>query len=209
MTVTAIDVAAYILRKLGRVEAMKLQKLVYYSQCYSLVRDGTPLFADDFQAWKHGPVLPGLWRSYSPGTHFYYANPDRLSSNQSLTIDLIIDAYGGWSSRELSQNTHNEDPWKKAREGCAPDERSNNVIRQAHMRQYHQSRKPGTRAITSPLKLEGEMLSNVLAKGRLKKDDPSGILDVVARHVANSQQLEGIDVTSDSIRKHLNGRSST
>jgi uncharacterized phage-associated protein len=41
---TAYDVAAYILRKKGEMTAMKLEKLVYHSQAWSLVWDEEPLF---------------------------------------------------------------------------------------------------------------------------------------------------------------------
>ena len=51
MKVTAIDVAAYILSKQGDMPAMKLQKLVYYSQAWSLVWDDKPLFRDRIEAW--------------------------------------------------------------------------------------------------------------------------------------------------------------
>lgn len=40
------DVAAYILQKHGRMTTMKLQKLVYYSQAWSLVWDEKPLFQE-------------------------------------------------------------------------------------------------------------------------------------------------------------------
>ena len=43
---TALDVAAYILEKRGQMTAMKLQKLVYYAQAWSMVWDEEPLFAD-------------------------------------------------------------------------------------------------------------------------------------------------------------------
>jgi uncharacterized phage-associated protein len=33
------DVAAFIIEKLGPISAMKLEKLVYYAQAWSLVRD--------------------------------------------------------------------------------------------------------------------------------------------------------------------------
>ena len=38
------DVAKYILEKLGTLSTMKLQKLCYYCQAWSLVWDDTPLF---------------------------------------------------------------------------------------------------------------------------------------------------------------------
>ena len=37
--ITVFDVANYILNKQGSMSAMKLQKLVYYSQAWSLVWD--------------------------------------------------------------------------------------------------------------------------------------------------------------------------
>lgn len=58
---TVFDVAEYILQKLGEVTTMKLQKLVYYCQAWSLVWDEQPLFEDDFQAWANGPVCPALF----------------------------------------------------------------------------------------------------------------------------------------------------
>ncbi|MDY6993563.1 MAG: hypothetical protein SVR94_13310 [Pseudomonadota bacterium] len=41
--VNVFDVAAFILRELGEMSAMKLQKLIYYSQAWSLASslDGT------------------------------------------------------------------------------------------------------------------------------------------------------------------------
>jgi uncharacterized phage-associated protein len=57
----AVDVARYILTKTGEMTAMKLQKLVYYSQAWSLVWDESPLFEDDIQAWAYGPVVPVLY----------------------------------------------------------------------------------------------------------------------------------------------------
>ncbi|WP_307850044.1 MULTISPECIES: type II toxin-antitoxin system antitoxin SocA domain-containing protein [unclassified Saccharopolyspora] len=40
--------------------AMKLQKLVYYSQAWHLVWDERPLFDEPVQAWANGPVVPDL-----------------------------------------------------------------------------------------------------------------------------------------------------
>ena len=55
---TAHDVAAYILQKKGEMTAMKLQKLVYYSQAWSVVWDERPLFHEKIEAWANGPVVP-------------------------------------------------------------------------------------------------------------------------------------------------------
>ncbi|MDY6802276.1 MAG: DUF4065 domain-containing protein, partial [Cyanobacteriota bacterium] len=56
--VKVMDVAAYILKKLGPLSAMKLHKLLYYSQAWSLVWDEQPLFSERIEAWANGPVIP-------------------------------------------------------------------------------------------------------------------------------------------------------
>ena len=55
------DVAKYVLKKLGSMSTMKLQKEVYYCQAWSLGWDGKSLFDEDFQAWANGPVCPELF----------------------------------------------------------------------------------------------------------------------------------------------------
>ena len=64
MAVRAIDVAAYILREQGKMPAMKLQKLVYYSQAWSLVWDDKSLFRDRIEAWANGPVIRNLYKAH-------------------------------------------------------------------------------------------------------------------------------------------------
>lgn len=53
-TVSVDDVAAYILERLGTVSAMKLQKLVYYSQAWHLVWEDEQLFGEPIAA---GPMV--------------------------------------------------------------------------------------------------------------------------------------------------------
>ena len=62
---TVFDVAKYILDKAGSMSAMKLQKLVFYSQAMSLVWDDLPLFDDDFEAWDKGPVCRALFNAHA------------------------------------------------------------------------------------------------------------------------------------------------
>jgi uncharacterized phage-associated protein len=60
----AHDVAAYIILKLRSVDAMKLQKLLYYSQAWSLVWDDRPLFSSKIEAWANGPVVREVFKAY-------------------------------------------------------------------------------------------------------------------------------------------------
>ena len=68
---TAIDVARYIVtffQEAGDpVSNLKLQKLLYYVQGWSLALDNKPAFQDRLEAWVHGPVqssVYGTFKSY-------------------------------------------------------------------------------------------------------------------------------------------------
>jgi uncharacterized phage-associated protein len=43
---------------------MRLNKLLYFAQGYSLKEFGKPLFGADFEAWDFGPVVPEIYRKY-------------------------------------------------------------------------------------------------------------------------------------------------
>lgn len=45
---SVFDVAKYVLNHAGAMSTMKLEKLVYYCQAWSLAWDGVPLFQEDF-----------------------------------------------------------------------------------------------------------------------------------------------------------------
>lgn len=64
-----IDVAKYFLNKLNlepesSITPLKLQKLCYYAQAWSMVGDDKELFKEDFQALAHVPAKPKLYDLY-------------------------------------------------------------------------------------------------------------------------------------------------
>lgn len=138
-----VDVAAYILRKQGGMTAMKLQKLVYYGQAWSLVWDEAPLFRERIEAWANGPVAPDLYAAHrgkyalAPGE--LPGVPERLSVRQAETVDAVLTHYGAQSAQWLSDLTHAEDPWKNARVGLGPGERGDREISHAALAEYYGS----------------------------------------------------------------------
>ena len=145
--VSALDVAAYILHKLGGMTAMKLQKLVYYSQAWSLVWDETVLFKEKIEAWANGPVVRELFELHrgrfrvSQET-FAGGDPDKLAAEQKETVDAVLEYYGEKSSQWLSDLTHMEDPWKLARRGLADDQRGDREITLDSMMEYYSGLQP-------------------------------------------------------------------
>lgn len=137
---TVHDVAAFILREKGEMTAMKLQKLVYYSQAWSLVWDDAPLFEEPVQAWANGPVVPALYEKHK-GKFLLDAwpegSPDSLTEEQKDSVIKVLEFYGDKSSQWLSDLTHVEDPWLEARKGLNPSERGNHVIAVSAMAEYY------------------------------------------------------------------------
>jgi len=147
-SVTVFDVAAYILKNVGKVTTMKLQKLVYYCQAWSLVWDERPLFRENIEAWANGPVVRELF-NYHRGqytiTSVMIGNPDLLNENQKDTIAAVLDYYGNKSSQWLSDLTHIEDPWRLTRTGLPEMQRGNRVIRLDTILDYYGSLPPETK----------------------------------------------------------------
>lgn len=124
------DVAAYILAKLGPMTAMKLQKLCYYSYGYHLAWEERQLFPERFEAWANGPVSPVLYRAHRGRFQLQpneiKGDPDKLDDGEKESIDLVLSSYGELTATQLSQMTHRELPWVRAREraGVAEMQRS-------------------------------------------------------------------------------------
>ena len=140
--IKVFDVAEYILRKMGPTTAMKLQKLVYYCQAWSLVWDEKPLFQEKIEAWANGPVVRKLFEAHRGQfvvEKFRSGNPDKLNETEKETIDAVLDYYRDKSSQWLSDLTHNEEPWKRTRGGLHEDERGHREITHDNMEEYYSS----------------------------------------------------------------------
>lgn len=143
--VSVFDVAQFILRECGSMTAMKLQKLVYYCQAWSLVWDEKPLFRERIEAWANGPVVRELF-DYHRGqfrvNSIPKGNPEKLNARQKETVFAVLKYYCKKSSQWLSDLTHMEDPWREARRGIRENERGSQVISHASMIEYYSSLLP-------------------------------------------------------------------
>lgn len=138
---SVLDVAEYILEKSGPMTAMKLQKLVYYSQAWSLVWDERPLYEESVRAWANGPVVRELFASHRG--KFIVSNVGGcsgvLTTAQKDTVDAVLKFYGDKSSQWLSDLTHSESPWCEARSGLPAGVRGDAEITHASMAEYYGS----------------------------------------------------------------------
>lgn len=147
--IDTILLSNYILKHYGPMSHLKLQKLVYYCDAYSLAYFGKPLIADDFEAWVHGPVCRRLYDSLKDKSKLYSdvaytfdgIDVDKefstLTSDQQSLIINILSQLSSWSSFELEASTHQEDPWKNARKGYSEADKCNVIIKKDDMKEYY------------------------------------------------------------------------
>lgn len=139
---SVFDVAKYVLKKLGSITTMKLEKEVYYCQAWALAWDEKPLFDEEFQAWANGPVCPELFQKHKGqfvvNEDLFKDLPDyQFEKDEIETMDAVLDYYGDKEPQWLSELTHKELPWKEARAGIALGEPCSNVISKESMQQYY------------------------------------------------------------------------
>lgn len=137
-------VAKYILDRTGKMSTMKIHKLLYYAQAWSLVWDDAPLFEDRIEAWVGGPVICALFEKHRglfevTPKMFVKFSKNTLTPTQSETIDVVLRDYGQRSSQWLSDQTHVEDPWRDARKGLRDSERGCQEITQEALKKYYSS----------------------------------------------------------------------
>lgn len=140
---SVFDVAKYILEKMGPITAWKLQKLVYYSQAWSVVWDEEPLFEERIEAWANGPVVRELFNKHKGLFKVYPSDipgdSNKLEKRHKETIDAVVRDYGQYTSQYLSDLTHMEDPWKEARGNALEGEPSSAVISLESLQRYYES----------------------------------------------------------------------
>lgn len=105
------------LRAVAPIETLKLQKLLYYCNAWSLALRAKPLFEDPIQAWKHGPVVASLYplhRKLAVINEWQHGDETKLSVEDQEFANQIISLYGGRSGWALRDLTHRESPWVDA-----------------------------------------------------------------------------------------------
>lgn len=143
----ALDVARYLVRLAASesepdfLSHMRLQKLLYYTQGWSLALRDRPMFSERIEAWAHGPVVRDLYPLFAdfgdtPIPPERMALPESLSPDDRAFVESVWEAYKGYSTTSLREMTHKERPWRDARGTCGPADRCTTEITQDSMRRF-------------------------------------------------------------------------
>jgi uncharacterized phage-associated protein len=141
--VAASDVAAYLLWLAAHecegepeyLTPLKLQKLLYYVQGWTIAEWGGPMFAEPIEAWKNGPVVRAIHNQYKAKgqsapiiTDPAAPRPESLPAEHRALIHSIWDAYKQYSGIALRDLTHAERPYLNTYTPQDPDGRCSKAI---------------------------------------------------------------------------------
>lgn len=123
MIYEALDISKYVIEQFNKkghgISNLKLQKVLYYVQMKSLIDSGDALIIEQFEAWRHGPVIAPLYSKFKK----YISSPidikdqsldncSNLDKSYIPLIDEVIEKTINVDPWDLVEKTHETSPWK-------------------------------------------------------------------------------------------------
>lgn len=125
---------------------LRLQKLLYYAQAWSVVLRESELFPEEVRAWRYGPVVEEVYQALPDGRCGAFVPPDAfamapdLGAEDALFVRSFWEAYNQYSASELYRMTHSEMPWRKSRGDRPINVNANDPIAIEDIEEYFASR---------------------------------------------------------------------
>lgn len=148
--ITATDVANFFIDLANNtpeddITNLKVNKLLYFAQGWSLSKFGKPLFSEDIQAWKYGPVVKSIYITFHPCgdqpiqevSCSEYA--DKFSPELTEFLIDIYNEYGKYTAGTLTSLTHKPGtPWSRYYDETI----KNIIIPKDDIKKYFDSQEP-------------------------------------------------------------------
>ena len=106
-----LDVAFYVVR-----------------QYFEKMRDEQPLFEEEFQGWKYGPVCISVRKAYRQSQFKSDGNFKCVGHDCKDIVARVLKQYGSKNSWSLSDITHFEYSWIQSRRGLKEGENGSNLM---------------------------------------------------------------------------------
>ncbi len=128
-----IKVASYIADRYKKefqekISEMKLHKLLYFTQRECIIREGTPMFEEEFMAWRYGPVMVQIRSAYANDMLNSFPTED-FSGKYREVFDYVFATYAPKDAWSLSYLSHAETSWKNARKDLLPEQNGNEPLK--------------------------------------------------------------------------------
>jgi uncharacterized phage-associated protein len=114
---TIFEIADHILSNTPHgLSNRELQKLLYLAQGFHLAQVGVPLFQEDFQAWKHGPVNSSIFHKYKQYGYYAIERPKAellkpIAVPTATFITALTISFQAVGQTKLIEYSHADIPW--------------------------------------------------------------------------------------------------
>ncbi len=143
---------------------LRLQKLLYYAQAWSLVVRRANLFPEDIQVWRHGPAVRPVYKALPHGpkagliTEADLRGAHPLDEEEAAFVRALWESYRRYSATQLAEMARAEPPWIETR-GAGGAE-TGDVIRESALERHFQ-----TQYIPDPIAAHGKVHGSEGARG--------------------------------------------
>lgn len=102
---------------------LKINKLLYYVQAWALALFDRPMFNDAILAYRHGPVVPSIYKKFKNEMAIPVPSETAtsLTESQRRLIHTVYGYYGKFSAWKLCDMTHGEAPWIETTQSATID----------------------------------------------------------------------------------------
>lgn len=145
-TYNALDISKwFIIRFEDRyITTSKLQRLLYYSEVWTLVLLNRVLLKEEFEAWSLGPTIKEVFNDYKVYENKKILNIQVLGISISRSILNILEqvylTYGSMEDSFLEISSQNDTPWITARKDLSDEERCHNTISKLEIKIYFKNK---------------------------------------------------------------------
>lgn len=208
---SALDVARFFVDRGTndpKLTHLKLQKLVYYAQAWSMVFFGKPLFDESVEAWSNGPAVYLVWKEFNCyGKNLirdYEYSQASFGPEQRQILDLVWEKYGFFSANELWALSHLEAPWIEARGDIPLIEKSREEIPLESMNSYFSrfggwvNEKPHINSEVLSSRKGNSMFNICMTDGSVKSVDVHHLGEFISNNIG---QIELIPADVPKIRR--------
>ncbi len=144
---------------------LRLQKLLYYAQAWSLVIRDSELFPEIIEGWRFGPVVPAVFNHLPDGRKageidaMHFEGVPELPESEKDFVRCVWEAYKGYSATALADQTHREQPYLNAWKERSSDAEGHDPISIGDLQDYF-SDLPLPQAIADFRKVQDEAEAN-------------------------------------------------
>ena len=145
-TYNALDISKWFIVRFEDkyITTSKLQRLLYYSEVWTLVLLNRVLLKEEFEAWSLGPTIKEVFSAYKAyeNQKIWTVNVLEVKFPRSILeiLEQVYLTYGSMEDSFLEISSQNNTPWITARKDLSHEERCHNIIPKLEIKIYFKNK---------------------------------------------------------------------